>query len=139
MPDVTEPWSPGTCSQAQSDALQPGSEAAHSCCCAQVRLMEQLQASGLQAADIAGALRLRPQATPLDASEVLVDLRSDSALHWLNNLEAGRQYWGWSTHLTDLLRPQFTGQLHQVRRAPKQGVASTCAAPVGKCALMSQK
>ncbi|KAK9830935.1 hypothetical protein WJX81_007880 [Elliptochloris bilobata] len=82
----------------------------------EVRLMEQLQASGLQARDIAGALRLRPQAAPLDASEVLVDLRSDSALHWLNNLEAGRQYWGWSTRLADLLRPQFSGALHQVAR-----------------------
>ncbi len=56
------------------------------CFPAQVRLMEQLQASGLQAPDIAGALRLRPQAAPLDASEVLVDLRSDTALHWLNSL-----------------------------------------------------
>lgn len=85
--------------------------------------MEQLQASGLQAGDIAGALRLRPQAAPLDASEVLVDLRSDAALHWLNNLEAGRQYWGWSTRLTDLLRPQFSGQLHQARRARQQRAA----------------
>ena len=47
---------------------------------------------------------------------MLIDLRSDSALLWLNNLEAGRQYWAWSTRLTDLLRPQFTGQLHQIAR-----------------------
>jgi len=58
----------------------------------------------------------RAQAAALDAAEVLIDLRSDSALHWLNNLEAGRQYWAWSTRLTDLLRPQFTGQLHQIAR-----------------------
>lgn len=44
-----------------------------------------------------------------------MDLRSDAALHWLNNLEAGRQYWAWSTRLGDLLRPQFSGQLHQAR------------------------
>ena len=92
-----------------------------------MRLLEQLQASGLQAGDVAAALRLRPQAAPLDASEVLVDLRSDTALHWLNNLEAGRQYWGWSTRLTDLLRPQFSGQLHQARLAEIQG--SGCQTP----------
>ena len=54
--------------------------------------------------------------TEVDAEDMRVDLRSEDHLHWLNDLETGRQYWQWPNSVADLLRPSFPGQLSKIAK-----------------------
>jgi hypothetical protein len=57
-----------------------------------------------------------PQMKEVDAEDLRIDLRSDKAIRWLNDIETGRQYWHWTRNLASLLQPMFPGQLHRVQR-----------------------
>ena len=56
------------------------------------------------------------QMTEVDADDMRVDLHSAEHLHWLNDLETGRQYWQWPSSVMDLLRPTFPGQLSKIAK-----------------------
>lgn len=47
--------------------------------------------------------------------EYAIDIR-DSAVVWINDIEADRKYRKWSDSLLDLLRPTFPGMLRSIRR-----------------------
>ncbi len=63
-----------------------------------------------------GCLRWAPQMKEVDAEDLRIDLRTPDAIHWLNDIETGRQYWHWPQTLNMLLQPMFPGQLHRVQR-----------------------
>ena len=44
-----------------------------------------------------------------------VDIR-DSAVHWVNDIEKGKLYKGWSESVQELLRPTFPGMLRSIRK-----------------------
>lgn len=53
----------------------------------QTRLTDMLKATSLQPEDIQSLLRLRASATPLDSSNLRIDLAPYTHVHWLNDLE----------------------------------------------------
>ena len=59
----------------------------------------------------------------VDAEDLRIDLRTPDAIHWLNDIETGRQYWHWPQTLNMLLQPMFPGQLHRVQRNLYSAVA----------------
>ena len=63
-----------------------------------------------------GGVVLPAQMTEVDPEDMRIDLRSAEYLHWLNDLETGRQYWQWPSSVMDLLRPSFPGQLPKIAK-----------------------
>ena len=53
----------------------------------QTRLTDMLKATALQPEDIQSLLRLRASASPLDSSNLRIDLAPYNHVHWLNDLE----------------------------------------------------
>ncbi|BDA49281.1 UDP-glucose:glycoprotein glucosyltransferase 1 [Coccomyxa sp. Obi] len=82
----------------------------------EVRLSDMMKETGLQSEDIAALVQLRSQMKEVDAEDLRIDLRTPDAIHWLNDIETGRQYWHWPQTLNMLLQPMFPGQLHRVQR-----------------------
>lgn len=59
----------------------------------------------------------RVQMREVEAEDLRIDIRSpDSSIHWLNDIETGRQYWHWSQSVNSLLQPMFPGQMHRIQR-----------------------
>ena len=53
----------------------------------QTRLTDMLKATELQPQDIQSLLRLRATASPLDGSNLRIDLAPYTHVHWVNDLE----------------------------------------------------
>lgn len=53
----------------------------------QTRLIDMLKATALQPEDIQALLRLRASASPLDSSNLRIDLAPYTHVHWLNDME----------------------------------------------------
>ena len=63
----------------------------------QTRLIDMLKATALQPEDIQALLRLRASASPLDSSNLRIDLAPYTHVHWLNDLEkvtTPHNHWG---------------------------------------------
>lgn len=50
------------------------------------------------------------QMKEVDAEDLRIDLRTPDAIHWLNDIETGRQYWHWPQTLNMLLQARITSQ-----------------------------
>lgn len=87
----------------------------------ELRRMEGLHRIGMGAARLSALLQLEFGSDSSGGSgssnsqEFALDIR-DSAINWVNDIEADSKYSRWSSSLMDLLRPTFPGMLRQVRR-----------------------
>ncbi|KAL3134029.1 hypothetical protein ABBQ32_008463 [Trebouxia sp. C0010 RCD-2024] len=84
---------------------------------AETRLTDMLKETTLQPEDIQSLLRLRASVTPLDSTNLRIDLAPYTHVHWINDLEKDRKrYRGFSQRVTDLLMPSFPGNLPSIAR-----------------------
>ncbi|KAK9811403.1 hypothetical protein WJX72_003341 [[Myrmecia] bisecta] len=82
----------------------------------EVRLLDQLQLSGLEGPELAALMRLRAKSAASQDDQVRVDITSPDHVHFLNDLERDAAYRRWSGRITDLLQPTYPGRLQAIRR-----------------------
>ncbi|XP_008310365.1 UDP-glucose:glycoprotein glucosyltransferase 1 isoform X2 [Cynoglossus semilaevis] len=78
----------------------------------EARVMEGLRSLLIDTPFIHDILKLNVQ--PSD-SDYAVDIRN-SAINWINNLEADHRYSSWPSNVQELLRPTFPGVIRQIRK-----------------------